>query len=186
MVVFDDVRLHDWTGGAPSSLDELEARYVRQSAGRSPDGSQGWLNWMLRRASDGQLVGTVQATLHRPAAGRLEASLAWVIGVGHQGHGYGREGALAMAQWLRAHGVDELVAYIHPGHDASVGIARALGLTASDVVVDGEVRWSGPGAGPRAPPRGSPGPGSRTRAFGVGPGTGPWRGGGWGPGSATP
>ncbi|MGP9019985.1 GNAT family N-acetyltransferase [Streptomyces sp. BR1] len=141
--VFDDARLHTWTGGAPSKLAELEARYVRQSAGRSPDGTQGWLNWMLRRASDGQLVGTVQATLHRPATDHLEAALAWVIGVDHQGNGYAREGVLTMAHWLRTQGVDELVAYIHPGHHASIAVARALGLTASDVVVDGEVRWSG-------------------------------------------
>lgn len=146
--VFDDVRLHTWTGGTPAPLTQLEARYARQSAGRSPDGSQGWLNWMLRRTSDGLLIGTVQATLYRrPATGdatgdAIEASLAWVVGVDHQGAGYGREGALAMASWLRAQGVGKLVAHIRPGHDASAGIAQALGLRASTVVADGEVRWS--------------------------------------------
>ncbi|WP_327179066.1 GNAT family N-acetyltransferase [Streptomyces sp. NBC_01335] len=145
--VFDDVRLHTWTGGSPGSLAELEARYARQSAGRSPDGTQGWLNWMLRRTSDGALIGTVQATSYRrPAtAETLEASLAWVVGVDHQGAGYGREGALAMASWLRARGVHGLAAYIRPGHSASTGIARALGLRATDVVLDGEVRWSDSG-----------------------------------------
>ncbi|MGW2281263.1 GNAT family N-acetyltransferase [Streptomyces sp. NPDC001770] len=145
--VFDDVRLHTWTGGSPSSLAQLEARYARQSAGRSPDGTQGWLNWMLRRTSDGVLIGTVQATTYRrPPTGEAgeagEASLAWVVGVDHQGAGYGREGALAMASWLRARGVDGLAAYIRPGHTASAGIARALGLRATDAVLDGEVRWS--------------------------------------------
>ncbi|GAA0376593.1 GNAT family N-acetyltransferase [Streptomyces blastmyceticus] len=142
VTVFDDVRLHTWTGGSPGTLDQLVDRYGRQSAGRSPDGTQGWLNWMLRRASDEQLVGTVQSTLHRPPAGGVEASLAWVVGHDYQGNGYAREGALAMARWLREQGVTGLVAYIHPEHEASMGIARALGLTASDVVVDGEVRWS--------------------------------------------
>lgn len=143
--VFDDVRLHAWTGGSPCSLKQLEAQYLRQSAGQSADGTRGWLNWMLRRVSDGQLVGTVQATLYRTAGCRLEAELAWVIGSDYQGNGYGREGALAMSCWLRAHGVDRLVAHIHPGHDASMGIARALGLAATDTVSDGEVRWSDSG-----------------------------------------
>lgn len=81
-------------------------------------------------------------TLYRPAPGRLEGELAWVIGTCYQGRGYGREGALAVAGWLRAHGVDELVACIHPGHAASIGIAQALGLTATDIVSeDGEVCW---------------------------------------------
>ncbi|MBH1935952.1 GNAT family N-acetyltransferase [Streptomyces sp. AV19] len=143
--VFNDARLHTWTGGTPRSLAQLEDRYARQAKGSSPDGTQGWLNWMLRRTSDGRLVGTVQSTLSRPAGGCLEATLAWVVGFAHQGNGYGREGALAMTEWLRARGVGRLVAYIHPRHEASMGIARALGLTASDVVVDGEIRWSRPG-----------------------------------------
>lgn len=155
--VFDDVRLHTWIGGEPRPFEQLEAQYRQQSAGRSPDGTQGWLNWMLRRAADGQLVGTVQATLSRSAdergddrnptdRQRVEAALAWVVGVDYQGNGYAREGALAMADWLRAHDVDRLTAYIHPGNDASAAVARALGLTPTDVVLDGEVRWSDPGA----------------------------------------
>ncbi|MFD1326060.1 GNAT family N-acetyltransferase [Micromonospora sonneratiae] len=154
--VFNDVRLHTWIGGEPRSFEQLEAQYRRQSAGQSADGTQGWLNWLLRRASDGQLVGTVQATLSRPADERVdgrsptdrrlvEAALAWVVGVDHQGNGYAREGALAMAHWLRAHEVDRLTAYIHPGNDASVAVARTLGLAPTDIVLDGEVRWSDSG-----------------------------------------
>ncbi|QPP10916.1 GNAT family N-acetyltransferase [Streptomyces bathyalis] len=141
--VFDDERLHIWIGGSPDSAEQLEARYRRQSAGQSPDGKQGWLNWMLRRQSDQRLVGTVQATLLRPAAGRLAAELAWVIGSQHQGTGYAREAALAMTTWLREQGVDTFIAHVHPGHEASAAVARALGLTPTDTVVEGEIRWSG-------------------------------------------
>lgn len=141
--LFDDERLHSWIGGSPDSAEELERRYRRQSAGRSPDGTQGWLNWMLRRRSDGHLVGTVQATLLRPAAGRLTAELAWIVGTGHQGNGYAREAAAAMRVWLAERGVDTFLAHVHPDHEASAAVARALGLTPTDTVVDGEVRWRG-------------------------------------------
>ncbi|GLW54742.1 GNAT family N-acetyltransferase [Kitasatospora phosalacinea] len=140
--LFDDVLLHAWTGGEPLARDELRARYRRLAAGRSPDGTQGWLNWMLRRTADGLLVGTVQATLERTADGRLAAELAWVVGTAHQGRGHAREGALAMARWLREQRVDVLLAHVHPGHAASAGVARALGLAPTGTVVDGEVRWS--------------------------------------------
>ncbi|SED64851.1 Protein N-acetyltransferase, RimJ/RimL family [Streptomyces misionensis] len=143
VTLLDDVRLHEWTGGAPCTLDELEAKYRRQSVGRSPDGRHGWLNWMLRRLADGRLVGTVQATLSRPERGGPVAELAWVTGVAHQGRGYGGEGALAMARWLGDHGVETLTAHIHPGHRASAGIARSLGLRATDRVDEGEVLWRG-------------------------------------------
>ena len=139
--VFDDVRLHTWTGGTQCTLEELEAKYQRQSVGQSPDGRQGWLNWMLRRLADGQLIGTVQATLYHPQTGGIEAELAWVIGGDHQGNGCGREGALAMSGWLREHGVDGLTAHIHPQHEASIGIARALGLSATKEMSGEEVLW---------------------------------------------
>lgn len=141
--LFDDDRLYTWTGGSSYSLEQLQERYRRQSAGQSPDGTRGWLNWLLRRVADERLVGTVQATLYRPVSGRLDAELAWVVGVEYQGNGYGREGALAAANWLRAHGVHGFVAHIHPGHIASIRIAQALGLSATAVVTDdGEVQWS--------------------------------------------
>jgi RimJ/RimL family protein N-acetyltransferase len=50
-----------------------------------------------------------------------------------------------MAAWLRAGGIAHLVAHVHPEHRASERVAERLGLTATDVVVDGETRWtSGP------------------------------------------
>ncbi|WP_314175393.1 GNAT family N-acetyltransferase [Streptomyces winkii] len=152
--LLDDVRLHTWTGGSPRTPEQLDALYRRQSAGRSPDGTQGWLNWMLRRLADGRLVGTVQATLDRTAGGgtaeagptaRLTAQLAWVVGTEHQGRGYAREGASAMARWLRGQGVDAFTAHIHPEHRASAAVARAVGLAPTDTVVEGEIRWSSTG-----------------------------------------
>ena len=34
-----------------------------------------------------------------------------------------------------------VIAHVHPRHRASIGVARSLGLTPSDRVVDGEVEW---------------------------------------------
>ncbi len=142
VTLLDDTRLHVFTGGSPATLDELEARFVRQSTGHSPDGSQAWLNWMVRNRSVGQIVGTVQATVDGSAPDCHEAEIAWVVGVAHQGRGYGREAALAMAAWLREQGVDLLRAHIHPRHEASAAIARALGMAATHLTVEGEVRWT--------------------------------------------
>ncbi|WP_182112378.1 MULTISPECIES: GNAT family N-acetyltransferase [unclassified Actinotalea] len=140
--VFDDHRLHTFTGGEPASQQELTDRFARQAVGQSADGSQGWLNWMLRRQDTQRLIGTVQATLS-PGEDAVEAELAWVIGTDHQGHGYASEAAAAVAHWLRTQGVGSLVAHVHPDHEASAGVARALGLRATSTVVDGEVRWEG-------------------------------------------
>src|SRR3954471_9576598 len=115
---FADARLHPFTGGAPADEEALRDRYTRQVAGHSPDGTQTWLNWMLRRPDTAELVGTVQATVSGETA-----ELAWVVAVPHQGHGFAVEAAQAMAGWLRGSGVRRFVAHIHPDHAASAGVA---------------------------------------------------------------
>ena len=68
--LLNDSALHSFIGGSPASVAELAERYARQVQGRSPDGSQQWLNWIVRRVDTGEAVGTVQATVSsypRPA-----------------------------------------------------------------------------------------------------------------------
>jgi RimJ/RimL family protein N-acetyltransferase len=84
------------------------------------------------------VAGTVQATLSLELG---DAALAWVIGSRFQGCGYAKEAAAGMAEWLVARGVRVLVAHVHPGHGASIAVARHLGIAATDEEVDGEVRW---------------------------------------------
>ena len=138
--LLDDQRLHAFIGGEPASLTHLRKRYQRQAVGRSPDGSQRWLNWVVRRREDGQAVGTVQATV-TAGGGAVVAEVAWVLASPYQGHGYARESAGVVVAWLREQGVRTVVAHVHPDHHASGGVARAVGLTATTIVVDGETRW---------------------------------------------
>lgn len=141
-----DPALYAFTGGRAPTLDELRRRYERQTAGHSPDGTQRWLNWIVRLTESGEVVGTVQATV-RAREELFVADLAWVVALAHQRRGYATEAAATMAAWLRERGADALAANIHPEHHASTGVARALGLAPTGEVVDGEVRWVGPGLG---------------------------------------
>ena len=138
--LFDDLRLHTFTGGTPATEAQLVERYRRQVAGWSPDRSERWLNWVVRRRADDQLVGTVQATVSVQDR-RLAAEVAWVVATAYQGHGHAKDAASTMAQWLRSSGVSVVVAHVHPDHHASQAVARALGLTETGTWHDGEERW---------------------------------------------
>ena len=140
--VLDDLALHEFTGGEPQTLEQLRNRYSRLVLGQSPDGKQGWLNWIVRDRGSAVAIGTVQATLHR-TEGALSAELAWVIGAAHQRQGYAREAASGLVAWLRQRGVRLFSANVHPQHAASIAVARHLGLGPSDVTIDGETRWAG-------------------------------------------
>ena len=139
-VVLDDPGLHTFIGGTPATEAQLVERFGRQVEGWSPDRSERWLNWVVRRRADDQAVGTVQATV-TSVDGSLAAELAWVIGTAYQGQGHARDAAEAMVRWLRLHRVSVLVAHVHPDHHASQAVARRLGLTRTGTWHDGEERW---------------------------------------------
>ncbi len=140
--LLDDPRLHDFIGGRPATAQQLRQRYRRQVVGHSPDGTQRWLNWIVRRTVDRAAVGTVQATITGDANHRA-ADVAWVIATAYQGHGFAKEAARVMVAWLREQEVTAFVAHIHPDHAASAAIARSLGLVPTSTIEDGEVRWQG-------------------------------------------
>jgi len=134
--LLDDPALHVFIGGAPAGRDALRERFERQVRGSSPDETERWFNWVVRRRADGAPVGTVQATARADGA-----ELAWVIAVPYQRQGYAREAAAAVAVRLREAGEGPLVAHIHPEHAASAAVAAAIGLRPTERTHDGERRW---------------------------------------------
>jgi RimJ/RimL family protein N-acetyltransferase len=138
VLVLGSEELYRFTGGAPPTLTELRARYVRQVTGHSPDGRWEWRNWIIRCQPDGQAAGYVQATID-DGGGRAE--IAWVVGLAWQGRGLASAAARALVGWLDAHGVTRIQAHIHPEHEASAAVARAAGLRPTGVVEDGELLW---------------------------------------------
>lgn len=135
--VLADPGLYEFTGGTPPTLAELRDRYARQVAGPPPERGEGWLNWVLRQRSDQRLAGYVQATLAAP-----RASIAWVVGADWQGQGIATEAARALVTWLQDQGVDPVTASIHPGHAASIAVARRAGLQPTTARDGDEIVWS--------------------------------------------
>ena len=126
-------------GGAPPTEAELTERYRQQVGGRSADGTEEWLNWVVR--VDEAAVGYVQATVLPDA----RACVAWVIGRPWQGRGHATAAGRAMLAELAARGVTRVDAWIAPGHRSSEAVAERLGLTPSgEQDPDGEQRWTGP------------------------------------------
>ncbi|MER5514603.1 GNAT family N-acetyltransferase [Streptomyces sp. NPDC002763] len=133
--VLSDPALHTFTGGIPDTPEALRSRYRRLTAG-SPDPAVSWLNWVIRLRAESCLTGTVQATVAGPVA-----EIAWVVGTPWQGRGIATEAARALVAWLTRQPVHTVIAHIHPDHSASAAVARAAGLTPTDVQHDGEIRW---------------------------------------------
>jgi RimJ/RimL family protein N-acetyltransferase len=127
--------LYEFIGGRPPTLGELTEQYRRQVVGRSVDGREEWLNWVVRVHDTA--VGYVQATVHEGA----RAVVAWVVGAPWQGHGYATAAATELVGLLRARGVRRVEAYIVPGHTGSERIAQRIGLAPTGHLSEGEQMW---------------------------------------------
>lgn len=79
----------------PTSVAMLRQRYRRLERG-CPDGSQLWLNWIIRLSRGLQCVGYVQATVF---SGRT-ADLAYVLAPAHWGCGFASEACAAAIAFL--------------------------------------------------------------------------------------
>lgn len=138
--VLADPSLYHYTGGEAPTLARLQRRYKAQVLGHSPDGSQGWFNWIVHRRDGDAPIGFVQATLQQNP-GVLVAEIAWLISPTDQGNGFASEATTAMTSWLLSIGVGSFVAHVRPEHLASIGVARNQGLHPTPTIVDGEIRW---------------------------------------------
>ena len=80
----------------PASEQALRERYTRLAARRSPDGTQVWLNWALRRHKTGDYAGTVEVTVYPEGT----AALAYMVFPPFWQQGYAREGCVRVLAYL--------------------------------------------------------------------------------------
>ncbi len=86
-----DPRIYEHENQPPESLEWLRQRFTRLESRRSADGSEQWLNWVLR-LPDGRLAGYVQASVRA----RGDALVAYVLGSEHWGKGIATRAVAAM------------------------------------------------------------------------------------------
>jgi ribosomal-protein-alanine N-acetyltransferase len=108
----------------PPSVDHLRSVYAQLEARQSPDGSERWLNWVVR-PHGGSPVGVVQATVG--LADR--AWVAFVFGSPHWGRGHAHQATQAMIEHLAAaYQVTRCMATVEADNERSVRLLGRLGF----------------------------------------------------------
>jgi RimJ/RimL family protein N-acetyltransferase len=122
--LLSDPAIYEFENHPPTSVPALRQRFKRLESRRSPDGSQQWLNWVVRLHS-GEVAGYVQATVH--ADGR--AALAYVLGSRYWGKGIATRAVGAMMDELRErHGALEFIAILKSANGRSRRLLQRLGF----------------------------------------------------------
>ena len=109
---------------APPSLEHLRSVYAQLEGRKSPDGSQLWLNWVVRRPGEGPM-GYVQATVTSHRA----AWIGFVFSSKHWGRGHATQAARAVLEHVAsAHGVVRFLASVEAENQRSIRLLERLGF----------------------------------------------------------
>jgi RimJ/RimL family protein N-acetyltransferase len=123
--VLTDPAIYEFENEPPASVDALRARYRKLESGRSPDGTQLWLNWVVRLRGDGNAIGYVQATVLADA----QALIAYEFGSAWWGRGLAHEATDAAVRELHdTFGVATVGAVFKRANDRSRKLLNRLGM----------------------------------------------------------
>jgi RimJ/RimL family protein N-acetyltransferase len=127
--LLQDPRIYEYENEPPESQAWLRERFARLETRTSRDGTEHWLNWVVR-VSSGEPIGYVQATVE--PGGR--AFVAYVLGSRWWGQGLAQEAVRAMMEELRdAYGVRRYVAVLKRRNERSRRLLERLGFTPATV-----------------------------------------------------
>ena len=133
--LLDEPQLREWLRSEnPAGLRD---RFKSWEPGRSADGRESWLNWIVTSRTDARALGWVQATVSNGVA-----VIAYAILPSERGHGVATEAARAVTRWLREQpGVTAVEAVIDPENRASQSVAANAGFTRTDRLRAREEVW---------------------------------------------
>ena len=125
--VLSDPAIYEFENQPPASEEWLARRFQRLESRCSSDGTELWLNWVVRLAG-GELAGYVQATVLPTKA----SYVAYELNSRYWRQGIGSSAVSAMLEELRIqYGVHRYVAVFKSSNFRSSGLLRKLGFVAA-------------------------------------------------------
>lgn len=122
--VLSDPAIYEFENEPPVNVEWLTTRFERLERRTSPDGSEHWLNWVIRLES-GALAGYVQATVYADRT----AYVAYELSSRYWRQGIGSSAVRAMMQELRdSYGVSTFLAVLKTRNFRSLALLQKLGF----------------------------------------------------------
>ena len=112
----------------PQSIDALKQKFARSESRQSPDGSEHWLNWVVRDELQ-RVAGVVQTTIY-PSG---EANVAYVFGRAHWGRNLAYRAVERMRRMVVAEfEVKQFFVTIERDNERSIRLAERPGFVRAD------------------------------------------------------
>jgi [ribosomal protein S5]-alanine N-acetyltransferase len=124
--VLSDPESHRYLSGDPPSFEYLHRQYTLLESGKSPDGTEHWLTWIVvRSARPVKPIGYVQATVREPET----VHIAYFLEPAAWGQGFASEAVEGMLNTVvQRYRVERIIAEMDTRNGASIRLAERLGL----------------------------------------------------------
>jgi RimJ/RimL family protein N-acetyltransferase len=133
--VLSDPAIYEFENAPPASEQWLQSRYQKLERRSSPDGSEQWLNWVIR-LPDGALAGYVQASV-KPCG---SAGIAYELNSRYWRQGIGSCAVSAMLAELHStYAVNRYVAVLKAANFRSMGLLNSLGFARANAQQEAEI-----------------------------------------------
>ena len=132
---FSDPELHHFVPFEAPTLEQQRSRCERWAKGRSPDGSELWLNWAARDKDTGSITAHIQSG----TKGDGIASIGYVVSKSFQRKGVATECLEIVFAYLKDNlSVREIKAWSDTRNTASHNLAKKLGMIKVDLIKDAD------------------------------------------------
>jgi RimJ/RimL family protein N-acetyltransferase len=122
--VLSDAAIYEFENSPPQSRAWLEDRFAKLESRASADGTEQWLNWVIRLPK-GALAGYVQATITQDRT----AHIAYELASRYWRQGIGSASVSAMiSELVASHGAHAFAATLNAGNYRSLSLLRSLGF----------------------------------------------------------
>jgi ribosomal-protein-alanine N-acetyltransferase len=123
--VLSDPAIYQYENQPPASLQWLRERFAKLESRRSADGSEHWLNWVVRLPNS-EAAGYVQATVYADR----RAAIAYELASAYWGRGLARRAVQAMiGELVDRYGVRMLTAVLKRENGSSLRLLERLGFS---------------------------------------------------------
>jgi len=131
-----DERIYRWLSIVPPrTVESLRTRWA-ELASRVPfNGGDAFLNWAIRRTSDGKYVGKFDAVVNLT---NVATNVGYLLFPEFWGQGYGTEATRGIVAHLTQLSVTEFRALVTSGNDASVRVLVKAGFVRTRTIPDND------------------------------------------------
>lgn len=131
-----DENIYKWISTTPpKSIDELKKRWLQRESRLSPSGNEAWLNWAVRRISDGAYIGKLDAEVD---CKNVVTNLGYIFFPEYWGEGYASESVLELVKHFLKNRVSKIQASVTLGNEASYRVLEKSGFIRVNIIPEND------------------------------------------------